>query len=100
MWGVSNFTRVQWEHGLFQTKNDRFYRKFHIVLSIQSNCEAFCIFVQVRTSPQRRHVLDTMAYNWHTALRSQQLVAPSCCPVAGHPVPELLALHLTILSTS
>lgn len=88
------------EHGLFQTKNDRFYRKYYIVLSIKSNYEAFCIFAQVGTSPQRRYVSETMAYNWHTALRSQQLVAPSCLPVAGLPVPELLALHLTILSTS
>lgn len=88
------------EHGLFHTKKERFSRKFHIRLSIRYNYETFCIFAQVRTSPQRRHVLDTMAYHWHRALRNQQLAAPSCRPVVGHAVPELLALHLTILSTS
>lgn len=83
-----------------QKKPTAFYGKFHIVLSIKSIYEAFCVFAQVITSPQRRHVLDTMAYNWYAALRSLQLVAPSSRPVAGHPVLELLALHLKILSTS
>lgn len=105
--GVSDLTKVQWEDlwrstGCFtlKKKTTAFYGKFHIVLSIKSIYEAFCVFAQVITSPQRRHVLETMAYNWYAALRSQQLVAPSSRPVAGHPVLELLTLHLKILSTS
>lgn len=81
-------------------ETNSFYRKFHIVRWLKTIHEAFCVFAQVRRSPHRRHVLDTMAYNWCTALRSQRLVAPSARPVAGQPVPELLALRLTILSTS